>query len=298
MLKKTFQKNGITFVEMPVDLFKVVWLDRNKNDGAQVTYHGNYANANFFAYYDEGGVSFRLPVAHLKCDIFPGFQLHAQEDHYMHERGKIEGDKFTFDSGTWEYQNPFYQKKVSTLFIRNHKAFVRDEAYLDNYQDCDYIISGVPVLRYGNDVKCYDYVLPQGWGEDTLRPALHVFVGIKKDNADTIYVMYYQSTSNNLIYGMEFYNKVKDLGFYDILKLDGGGSFIFRCPDLGVSKSSGGVRIIDGVLTFDELAEKAEINVDEINTRINKLRERIADAAKSLAAMSDELDLLKKLIDK
>lgn len=295
MNKKTYTQNGITFVEMPVDMLKVVWLDRNKNTGAQVTKNGNYCNANFFAYYDESGVSFRLPVAHLKCDIYPGFQLHAQEDHYMHERGKIEGNKFTFDSGKWQYDNPCYRKAVSTMFIRNHQAFVRDEIYLDKYQDCDYIISGVPVLRKGNDVKCYDYVLPQGWGEDTLRPALHVFIGVKKDKADTIYVMYYQSTSNNLIYGMEFYNKVKDLGFYDILKLDGGGSFIFKCPDLGISKSSGGTRIIDGVLTFDEPLQITQLDIDEVRAKINALSDYISRAAEGIAIASEELDKLKKM---
>ena len=295
MNKKTYTQNGITFVEMPVDMLKVVWLDRNKNTGAQVTKNGNYCNANFFAYYDESGVSFRLPVAHLKCDIYPGFQLHAQVDHYMHERGKIEGNKFTFDSGKWQYDNPCYRKAVSTMFIRNHQAFVRDEIYLDKYQDCDYIISGVPVLRKGNDVKCYDYVLPQGWGEDTLRPALHVFIGVKKDKADTIYVMYYQSTSNNLIYGMEFYNKVKDLGLYDILKLDGGGSFIFKCPDLGISKSSGGTRIIDGVLTFDEPLQITQLDIDEVRAKINALSDYISRAAEGIAIASEELDKLKKM---
>ena len=290
MQKTTFTHNGITIVEMPVDLFKVVWLDREKRTGAQVTQNGNFCNANFFAYYDEAGYSFRLPVGHLKCDIYSGFELHEVEEHYMHERGKIEGSKFT-----WEYDNPCYGKAVSTLCVRNHKAFVNDIIVLDTYQDCDYIISGVPVLRHGEDVSCYNYVIPQGWGLDTLRSAYHVFVGIKAALADTIYVMYYQSTSNNLIYGMEFYNKIKDLGFQDIIKLDGGGSFIFKCPDLNLSKMTSTVRIIDAVLTFDELPipeDPTKIDKAEVLKSVQSMQTQILSMVNNLDKLNAELQNL------
>ena len=300
MDKRTYSHNGVTILEMPTEMLKIVWLDREKREGAIVTEHGNFCNANFFGTYDEGSVNFTLPAGHLKCDVLPGYPLHGPEDKYMHERGKVENGKFTFDSGKWSYMNPTSGNAVSTLFIRDGKAFVADAVTLDAYQNCDYIISGVPCLRNGDDVSFYGYVQPQGWGVDTVRATHHVFVGVK-DDPTKIYVMWYQSTTKNLIYGMEFYNKIKDAGFRDILKLDGGGSFIFKCPDIPeISKMTSTVRCINAVLTFDELPEpepEPALDPTELLASVAQLQSALTDMAQTLASAQIELSTLKKKID-
>ena len=305
MLKKTYMYNDVTIVEMPASMLRVVWLDREKRTGGDVTRDGNFCNANFFGYYEETGIEFRLPAGHLKCDIYPGFQLHSIEEHYMHERGKIsdDGGKFTFDSGKWEYMNPCYGHAPSTLFIENGKATIVDTEYLAGHENADYAISGVPVLRNGDDVSFYNYVLAQGWTKDTVRAAYHVFVGVK-DDPSMVYVMYYQSKTGNLIYGMEFFNQIKGAGFRDIIKLDGGGSFIFKCPDLGNSKLTSTTRVIDAVLTFDEpieepnpdVIDKAEVmaSIEQLQAKTANLSRSLYDINRYIAELNTEIDTLKK----
>lgn len=305
MLKRVYTHNDITIIEMPASMLKVVWLDREKRSGGDVTRNGNFCNANFFSYYDEGGYEFRLPIGHLKCDVYPGFRLHEMEDHYMRERGKFseDGSKFTFDSGKWEFMNPCFDTAPSTLFIKYGKAWIEDLRYLGSREDADYAVSGVPVLRNHDDVSFYNYVVPQGWTANTVRAAYHVFVGVK-DDPSMVYVMYYQSRTSNLVYGMEFFNRIKDAGFRDIIKLDGGGSFIFKCPDLNISKLTSTTRIIDAVLTFDEPIETPDMNlidktkvaasVEAMENRITSMAETIADMTQTLADLSAELGTLKK----
>ena len=57
------------------------------------------------------------------------------------------------------------------------------------------------------------------------------FVNIKeklKENSKTIYIIGYKSNSSNLILSSEVYNILKKKNFYDVIKLDGGGSYYFK----------------------------------------------------------------------
>ena len=56
--------------------------------------------------------------------------------------------------------------------------------------------------------------------------------------------------SGNMIYGMWFWNIVKEEGFSDIIKLDGGGSYFCRIGGRVLS-GSGGTRAINAYFTWD-----------------------------------------------
>lgn len=292
MRKEVIKYNGITMVKVPVDMFKIVWLDRSKLTGSIVAPGENYCNANFFAYYDESGITFRLPVGHLKCDIYPGFKLHDVELKYMNERGHIDGNKFTFDSYKWKYDNPCFQKKTTTLIIRNGEAIINETATIDYYSDADYIVSGIPVLRNCNDVSYKNDILPQGWKSGILGPSQHILVGIGKDSSKYVYVMHYTSTSSNLVYGMEFFNKIKGFGMKDVILLDGGGSFIFKSKDLNIFEKHPENRVISAVITFDESPDPNKVNKENIQKKLNELElhlNYVQTAVRDLKNLIDEL---------
>lgn len=184
--------------------------------------YSTYINGGFFGVFKEGKQSFTLPVAHIKGDYEIQDTL---THHYCQERGVIDKGKFTFDSSKWRFGNEqFYQKSVSTLIINGGSASIVDCASVN--PNCEYAISGVPVMKNGNDVKWYQYVAQMGWQAGNVRPTKHSFIGLKNDNK--IYLMTYKSKTDNLIYSAECFKLFKSLGFKNVLKLDGGGSEIMR----------------------------------------------------------------------
>lgn len=216
--------NNIHIAEVPVRDFKLVLYDGYKKSIGK-----NRCNAGFFGTFHEKKKdnpekkqAFTLPAGHLVCDYA------ATEEwthYYCKERGKFNGKKFTFDSGNWAYQNQFYGKAQTTLIIKSGKATMQD---LDHAPAADYAIAGVPIMRGGDDVTYNTYVKGQGWGSGSLYGTWHIFVGIKAASADTVYVMGMKTTSANMITSAEAYKKFKPLGFCDVIKLDGGGSFYFN----------------------------------------------------------------------
>lgn len=64
--------------------------------------------------------------------------------------------------------------------------------------------------------------LDEGWDNSIVRPTVHGFLGIK-DNY--IYYFYIETKTSNCITSGEVYDKIKDCGFSDVIKVDGGGSF-------------------------------------------------------------------------
>ena len=207
--------NGIRIAEVPVSDFKIVLYDDKKKSMGP-----NRCNAGFFANYSEGKEKFTLPVGHLVCDYAASSKW---TDFYCKQRGTFDGKKFRFDSGNWTYMNNFYGKSQSTLVISKGKASIQVLPHAP--EDCSYAISGIPIMRNGNDVIFNTYVKQQGWDGSTLYGTWHIFVGIKERNASTIYIMGMKTTSGNMILTREAYKKFKALGFYDVIKLDGGGSF-------------------------------------------------------------------------
>lgn len=207
--------NGIRMAEVPVKEFRVLLYDgRKKAMGA------NRCNGGFFGKY--GASNYTLPAGHVVCD----FAAESPETlASCRERGYFEGDKFSFDAGKWSYKNEFYGKSVSTLIIRDGVAEVNDVTTLP--KGCSYAIAGVPVMRHGEDCKFTAYVTAQGWGSGSLRATWHIFVGLKADRADKVWVMAMKTSTSNMIKTSEAYKRFKALGFCDVIKLDGGGSFYF-----------------------------------------------------------------------
>ena len=63
-----------------------------------------------------------------------------------------------------------------------------------------------------------------------------------------IWVISGRTWRNNYIYGMEFWKKVKEEDFDDIICLDGGGSFC--CKIDGKAKTTIGTRSVNNLIVF------------------------------------------------
>lgn len=200
--------NGVEIAEVPVRDFRVVLYDGKKKSMGK-----NRCNAGFFGNYKESGKLFTLPVGHVVCDYEATSEWTR---HYC--APSIRGSKM-------HYSDTVNGKAVSTLTISGGKARIED---LDTLPACDYAIAGVPIMRGGKDVKFDPYVLGQGWNGSELYGTWHIFVGIKSKTATTVYVMAMKTTTSNMVKKAEAFKKFKAMGFYDVIKLDGGGSFYFN----------------------------------------------------------------------
>lgn len=240
---KYFRQNGMDIVEASASAVSVALVDTRKNAITE----RNFANAGFFANYKEAGQDFTLPVAHLKA-------LCATENalvkHYASERGNLTDGVVCFDSRFYKAGNEqFYRKALSTLILRNGKATIEDVATIP--ADADYAISGVPIMRNGKDISWYKYAKPQGWGSDTVRATKHTFVGIKLTPSAKVYIIGWQTTKPNMILYAEAFKRFRDMGFWDVIKLDGGGSYIFTVNGK-VKSSVAENRRINSIITWGE----------------------------------------------
>ena len=197
--------------EIAADRLSIIMVDRLKADCGE-----NTANAGFFAPYPDC----TLPVGHLICD-------YGADDpdtfNRCEERGVFQEYKFYFDNSKWSFDNPLYGTAISTLVIKGGKASIVDTVALP---DADYAISGIPVVRNSADCKWGAYVSKQGWVTSNVRPTWHTFVGVK-DDPGKVYLMGMKTTTDNMVKSSEAFNAFKALGFRDVIKVDGGGSFYF-----------------------------------------------------------------------
>ena len=230
---KYYVEDGIHTIQCSPKEFSLVLVNEKKKNINKKT----YTNANFFGNYSEQGESFTLPAGHLIAD----YEAQSKwERHYCEERGKFIGDKFYFDVGKWPVDKQFYGKSLSTLIVENGKARIEEVKKLkDSYE---YAVSGVPVMRNGQDVKFYGDVTGQGYDGSTLYATKHIFVGLKP-NDNHIYIMGYKTTTSNLVYSAEMFKKLSKLGYSDVIKLDGGGSYHFEVNNKVVDTMSENRRI-------------------------------------------------------
>lgn len=242
----------------------------------------NMANAGFFGFYEEGDEEFTLPVAHLVADYEAE---NKWTRFYCEERGEFDADgvKYRHDCTKSAYQTKFSGKAVSTLIVKDGLARIEDIAELP---ECDYAVSGVPVLRNGADCKFTAYVKEQGWGDTSLRATWHNFVGLKEDDPCVVYLMKMRTYTKNLVQSSEAYHVFKALGFRDVIKLDGGMSFYLNAD--GKTYSTGGNRIINSIITFP--------GVDEEMTE-TQLRTAVVATMKSWLGYSEANGKHKKIID-
>ncbi len=175
---------------------------------------------------------------------------------WCQERGRFQGDKFTFDSGGWSYANPLHGKAVSTLLISGGKARVEEIRTVP--EGADYAVSGIPILRDGRACTTAQ-AKGQGWDTSPLRATWHTLVGLKGDGM--VYVMGWQSRTANLLDSGEAARVFRGLGFVDVLKLDGGGSY-YQNREGAVSKTAENRRI-NSVLRWTVREEEPELTEEQ-----------------------------------
>ena len=241
---KYYVQNSIHIVEVPVRDFKIVMCNKAKKTAAKQ----NYCTGGFFAPFKEDGVKFTLPVGQLICDYET---TSPYVEKYCAQRGIFKDGKYSFNGIGFKPHEQFYGKTVTTFYVSDGKAYVEDMDRLP--ENADYAISGIPVMRNGKDVKFKNYVLDQGWEASSLYGTWHTFVGLK-DDSNTVYVIGMKTISGNLIATAEAYEKFKKLGFKEVIKLDGGGSYVMNVN----GKACGSTlenRVINTIITFEGKSE-------------------------------------------
>lgn len=275
-MKYTKLDNATHIVEVsPID-FKIILNDSKKKSA----YPKNYCNAGFFANFSENGQPFTLPVAHLICDYDA---TSSATKKYCTERGRFNGNKFTFDSSLWSYNNSFYKKSISTLLVKNDGVEIKEVTSLPtNYT---YAISGIPIMRNGSSINYEKDVASQGWDSSSLYGTWHIFLGLKKAS-NTIYIIGMQTTTWNMVKTNEAYKIFKELNMHDVIKLDGGGSFHMNVEGKVVASTSEDRRI-NTIICFEGNTPTCDSNdsIDSvkamITNRIKKMHS-ISEVAKRI----------------
>lgn len=247
---KYYKEDNLHIIECEIEEFSIILENKKKKD----IEHETFVNGNFLGSYDEGDENFTLPAGHLIADDnLSGYWSKV----YCEERGKFRDNKFYFDSGKWEYMNPLFKKFISTFIIENNNCFIKEVQFIeDSYK---YAVSGIPVIRDGKDVSFSRDVLIQGWNGSELYNTKHIFIGLK-ENSKTIYIIGYKSNSSNLILSSEVYNILKKKNFYNVIKLDGGGSYYFKYNG-NVIDSTLENRRINAILCVKNIEENSFNNI-------------------------------------
>ena len=209
----TYSHDGLTF-ELCRN-FRIQYRDEPK----KIYRNQNEATGGFWAQYkNDKGVKYTLPVANLVADCF----VSLADESWNDVKHRVSGGMLRWS--TKDRTNEFSGKKVSTLIVPASGL-----PYVDDVTappaDCLYAISGVPTVRNGDDVMWHEYVKPQGWGDGCMYATYRNWLGVR---GGEIWIISGKTTSKNYIYGMEFWRKVRDEGFDDIIALDGGGSFMHK----------------------------------------------------------------------
>lgn len=243
--------NGFHDFSVPVNIFSVEAVDAEK-----MSIGKNTTNAGYFGNYSEKGEKFTLPAGPIVADMVTDSKW---ANHYAKERDWLDGDKIRYNSYFWAYKNPFYQRDVSALVVSGGKAEIKE---ITELPDCDYLLSGVPIIRYGKQVPS-DAAWAQGWDKSSLRATHHIFVGLNGDG--TIHVLGGETTSDDLI--SEVAAKLLPLGYTDVIKLDGGGSYEIN-TDVVNAETSENRRI------FSVIRMKGEVVMSGNNTAVDEEYEK------------------------
>ena len=202
-------ENGIHLLRIPVEDFKIRYWDKPKKTSS----FKNYFNLGYFqSGFKEGGTNFTLPVANLVCDVVEN-EIPSVVLKYLKERKVANGKLFW--SCNQNVENQFKEKRVSTLVVNQSGAHIGKYNSLgDNVK---YAVSGAPVILDGKQVP-WSEVASEGWGTDIQRNTWH---GLLTVHDGSIIYIAIQSNWDGI------YNKIKNAGFQNVIKIDGGGSFIF-----------------------------------------------------------------------
>ena len=211
--EKEFYLVNNTYI-FPIDInkFKILYFDKPKTQSKELT----YCNLGFFGNFVENKVKFTLPCGNLVADINEA-EVSPEALQYLKQR-KIANGKLYF-SANQNSSLQFKRKNVSTLIIEN--GMPRVEKINQVQETFDYAVSGVPVICAGQPAVSYK---SEGWSGGENRATYHGFLGIKENK---LYYFPMYTTTNDCITSQEVYNRVKDFGFSDVIKVDGGGSAHF-----------------------------------------------------------------------
>ena len=91
----------------------------------------------------------------------------------------------------------------------------------------------------------YNYVQKQGWDSSCMYATYRNWLGVRNGE---IWLITGKTKTNNYIYGMEFWKKVKDEQFDDIICIDGGGSYYWKNGK--TVKTTSGSRRINTIITI------------------------------------------------
>ena len=232
-MRTNYTVNGLTICR--ADDFSIEYCDRKKKNIPE----DRYINGGFFGNYKSAsGSLFTLPVGNLVCDI-GGVDPAAEQ--YI--KPYISGGKLRIGCDN-NASAQYHGRKVSTLVkTRSGKVYVADLSAPPS--DAIYAISGVPTVRGGDDVDYYNYVKAQGWDESCMYATYRNWLGIRDGE---IWVISGKTSTRNYIYGMEFWKKIRDEKFDDIICLDGGGSYVRKT---GTGKyATVGNRRINNYITY------------------------------------------------
>ena len=200
-------------LRVPSNRFQIKLVDKSKSNLDEDTYF----NLGYFANFKEDGIFFTLPVANLVADTAEN-TLSSPCLKYLKER-KVKDNKVYFYASQ-NASDQFKKKDVSTLIICNDNTVFIDKYNSLYDEDVKYAVSGAPIIIDG--LRATTEYLDEGWDNSIVRPTVHGFLGVK-DNY--IYYFYIETKTSNCITSGEVYDKIKDCGFSDVIKVDGGGSF-------------------------------------------------------------------------
>ena len=214
---KYYVDNGIHFVEIPINNFKIQYWDKPKKNSSP----SSCFNLGYFGVFSDGGTTFTLPVANLVADINEK-DVSPVALKYLKER-EVKNGKLRFycsqNSGA-----QFKNKAVSTLVLDDKGAHIAQYNKLPS--NVKYAVSGAPIVVDGKDPSWSSYVSKEGWDSSIARATWHGFLALKENSK--IYYIAMQTTSSNCFISSEVYNRLNKYGFADIIKIDSGGSFIFN----------------------------------------------------------------------
>lgn len=209
-------KDGIHFIYIPIKNFKILQWDKPK----RTTTIKNYFNLGFFGLLKSGKT---IAGGNLCID------------------GNVIVEAST--APTW---SNLYNKELTTLIVTADKADIIKTKTLSHIPGLKLAVSGIPIMIDGKDVSFKNDVITQGYTGGELYGTWHGFLSVK--DGEIVY-MAYKTKTKNCVATSEVYNKFKGYGFKDIIKLDGGGSFILDHEGKNIAVTSGNRRI-NNVATY------------------------------------------------
>lgn len=227
-----YTSNGLCFEK--INKFGIQYFEKPKKNIPKNSSTGGF----WAAYSSSAGEKFTLPVGNLVCDCSVSDVPTAAQKYIT---SHISGGKLRINCAD-NQSSQFKGKKVSTLIVPSSgKPYIDDVSAVP--ANAKYAISGVPTVRNGDDVDYYNYVKAQGWDDSCMYATWRSWIGVHDGE---IWRISGRTYSNNYIYGMEIWKKLKNEGFDDVITLDGGGSWAVR---RGSSYSgTAGNRVINNII--------------------------------------------------